>query len=102
MQRKSRIVESELSDGTKIFIEAVSTQIEQDIALKKTHPFNGLGNAIGSIAKDIGDVLEDIGPTKATVEFGLEATVESGGLTALLVNGSGSATIKVTLEWDRG
>jgi hypothetical protein len=33
------------------------------------------------------------------VEFGLEATVRSGKLTGLLVEGGGAAALKITLTW---
>jgi hypothetical protein len=38
-------------------------------------------------------------PKKATVEFGVEVTVKSGKLTALIVEGEGKGNLKITLEW---
>jgi hypothetical protein len=38
-------------------------------------------------------------PHKASVEFGLEVALEAGQLTALLVKGSGTSNLKITLEW---
>jgi Trypsin-co-occurring domain 1 len=46
--------------------------------------------------------LEAAKPEKATVEFGIDVGVESGQLTSMLVKGTGTATIKVTLEWTGG
>jgi hypothetical protein len=40
-------------------------------------------------------------PDRGTVEFGIDVGVESGALTALVVKGTGTATLKVTLEWER-
>lgn len=45
--------------------------------------------------------LREMKVPKATVEFGMEMAMESGALTALLVRGSGTANLKVTLEWSR-
>jgi hypothetical protein len=47
------------------------------------------------------DALSAAAPTRITAEFGIQAGVKAGKLTALLVEGQGEATITVTLEWDR-
>ena len=39
-------------------------------------------------------------PTRASVEFGVEVAVDAGKLTALLVNGNTTGSLKVTLEWE--
>ncbi len=41
-------------------------------------------------------------PDKMTAELGLKLAVKSGKLTGMLVEGSGTASLKVTLEWQRG
>jgi hypothetical protein len=41
-------------------------------------------------------------PDKVTVKLGLTLVAKAGKLTALLVEGSGSATLEVTLEWRNG
>jgi hypothetical protein len=43
--------------------------------------------------------LTNAQPDHASVEFGIDVTVESGALTGLLARGSGTATLKVTLSW---
>ena len=43
--------------------------------------------------------LQKVKPRAASVEFGLEIGIESGQLTALLVKGTGTANLKITLEW---
>jgi hypothetical protein len=43
--------------------------------------------------------LKKVKPKKASVEFGLEVAVESGKLTTLLVKGTGTANLKIALEW---
>ena len=48
------------------------------------------------------EALARVKPDHATVEFGVDASVEAGGLTALIVKGTGSATLKITLEWGSG
>ena len=45
------------------------------------------------------DKLKAAKPTKATVEFRLGFTLESGRLTSMIVGGKGDASLTVTLEW---
>jgi hypothetical protein len=57
--------------------------------------------SIQSLASKLSEALKAAAPTKISAEFGITAGIKSGKLTALLVDGAGEATIKVTLEWDR-
>ncbi len=41
-----------------------------------------------------------VGPSKGSVEFGVEVGVEAGQLTALIVKGSGTANLKIALHWE--
>jgi hypothetical protein len=43
-----------------------------------------------------------VAPRSASVEFGIDVTVEAGALTGMLAKGSGTATLKVTLNWSDG
>ena len=54
----------------------------------------GVEGAAGGVA-----ALKKAKPKKASVEFGLEIAVEAGKLTALLMESSGTATLKIALEW---
>lgn len=63
--------------------------------------FRGLSDAITDIAKSMAAVIEVVKPESAEVEFGVDATLESGELTALLVKGTGTANVKVTLRWEK-
>jgi hypothetical protein len=40
-------------------------------------------------------------PRKVSVELGLELAVKSGVLVGLIVNGDTSASLTVTMEWER-
>jgi hypothetical protein len=43
--------------------------------------------------------LQKVKPSKATVEFGVEISAESGNLTTLIVKGGGKVHLNITLEW---
>src|SRR4051794_13441920 len=61
--------------------------------------FDGVTSSIEAIAKKVTAALASAKPEKATVEFGIDIGVETGGLTGLLAKGTGTATLKITLEW---
>ena len=51
------------------------------------------------IADLIASAFEEVRPQKASAEFGIEIGLETNGLTALIVKGTGKANLKITLEW---
>jgi hypothetical protein len=61
--------------------------------------FKEVTDAIEGIAESVVCTLQKVKPRKACVEFGIEVALESGQLTALLVKGSGTSNLKITLEW---
>ncbi|MGW4165190.1 CU044_2847 family protein [Streptomyces sp. NPDC004788] len=63
---------------------------------------SGVTAALSSFAQQIGDALHRAAPDRATVEFGCQLGLQAGRLTALVVQGSASANLRVTLEWDKG
>lgn len=57
--------------------------------------------ALASFAGQIGDALHRAAPDRATVEFGCQLGLDAGKLTALVVQGSAHASLRVTLEWEK-
>jgi hypothetical protein len=88
-----------MSDGTTVHIQVTPVGGNEDVALTAVS-FEGIRESMLSIAHEVGEVLTEVRPTKASVEFGLEVGIQSGQLIAFLVKGTGTATLKVTLEWD--
>jgi hypothetical protein len=74
---------------------------EVDVKIGDVLSFDGVVDSIEAIAASIDGLLKRVSPKRATVELGFDVGVETGGLTALLVKGKGSATLTVTLEWER-
>jgi hypothetical protein len=83
-------------------IEVRSTDPEVDVGIGDVLSFQGLVESIEAVVQSMNGVLQRVDPKRASVEFGVDVGVESGGLTALIVKGTGSATLKITLEWERG
>jgi hypothetical protein len=98
MSTRQELIPVKLANGTQIRVAATMLGGEEDVAFKLLS-FDEVTNTIEGIADSLNAALQKVKPKKASVEFGLEVAVESGKLTSLLVNGSGTATLKITLEW---
>jgi hypothetical protein len=98
VETRSEIVPVTLQSGQTIQVEATVKSQEEDVAFA-VPSIEGLSEAIEGLSASILDGLKRIQPRKATVEFGIEVGLEAGKLTALLVKGTGTASINVTLEW---
>jgi hypothetical protein len=73
--------------------------IEDVVDISKVIPFKEVIDTIKSIAQDVRTSITSAHPHKASVEFGIEVGIESGALSALLVKGTSTGNLKVTLEW---
>lgn len=91
------VVSIELESGRRILVEAMSRGDEQ-VAMSMPK-FSGFAESVTEISKAVMSAIDAIKPDSAEVEFGIDASVESGELTALLVKGSGKANLKVKLSW---
>ncbi len=103
------LVSADLGGGRVIQVQARAAPTgdpEADVGIldkvrsRDKMSFDGVTDSIEAIAERVTGALERVRPDKATVEFGIDVGVESGGLTGLLAKGSGSATLKITLEWE--
>ena len=98
MATSTEIIKTELPNGAYIHIQTTILDGEEEVAF--TLPsFREVTAAIEGIAESMITTLQKVKPQKASVEFGLEVALEAGQLTALLVKGSGTSNLKITLEW---
>ncbi len=98
METSTEIIKAALPNGTCIHIQATVLDSEEEVAF--TLPsFKGVMTAIEGIAESVLTTFEKAKPQRACIEFGLEVALEAGQLTALLVKGSGTTNLKITLEW---
>lgn len=61
--------------------------------------FEPAKKAIQAVVTELGDAIRAAKPQEASVEIGFSFTAKTGKLTALLVEGGGEASLKVTLTW---
>jgi ABC-type molybdate transport system substrate-binding protein len=96
-----------LANNTLVYIEAVSEApsgrqaISAETAAEIVGRFESIADSICAVASDLQTALSKVSPNEAEIEFGVDAKVESGGLSALIVKGQGSANFKIKLKWVR-
>jgi len=98
VETRTEIIKAELANGSTLHIQATILGGEEEVAFILPS-FKEVTHAIEGIADSVVTTLQKVKPRKASVEFGLEVALESGQLTALLVKGSGTSNLKITLEW---
>lgn len=88
----------ELSDGKEIVALATLTDREEEVALKD-FKMSDITSSLTTLAKDIMKPLTSLKCEKVNVEFGLSLTVKEGKLVSMLASASGTASVKVNLEF---
>ncbi len=99
MRTSTEMIETKLANGVSLHIEATVLGGEEKVAAKISS-FDNVTDIIEGIADSVVTTLKKVKPQKASIEFGLEVALEAGQLTALLVKGSSTAHLQVTLEWN--
>jgi hypothetical protein len=94
---ESERVSVKLPNGSFVNIE-VSDLGREDVGIQD-FTFDDIAHVIEGIADSIQTSLSKIKPSKASVKFGIEASIESGKLTAAIIKGSSKANLEITLEW---
>jgi Trypsin-co-occurring domain 1 len=96
-----KVVKADLGDGRILYVEArTAGDTETQVSVRDLLSFDGVTDSIEAIAQRVTAALASVKPNKATAEFGLDIGIESSGLTGLLAKGTGTATLKITLEWE--
>jgi hypothetical protein len=100
MDETRELVPVDLGGNQTVFVEVrAAGDTEEDVSALGKLPFQQIADSIDAITQQVQGALQRAKPRRATVAFGLDIGVESGQLTSLLVKGTGTATITITLEW---
>lgn len=94
----TKMIKAALSENTTIYVQAQQVRGEEDV-VSITASFQKVTQAIEDVAESLTAAWEKAKPSKASVEFGIDFAYESGEVLAMFVNGSATASIKITLEW---
>ena len=99
MADTTEVVKVQLNNGAVVHIQVTALGGEEEVAFT-LFSLRDVTSAIEGIAEAMVSALKKIKPQRASVEFGIEIALEAGQLTALLIKGSGSSNLKITLEWN--
>lgn len=94
------IIPAQLPNGAKVLVQATVAG-GREAVVAGIPSFTDVTEALEGIAQSITEVWEKVKPSKASVEFGIQMGIESGKITAMFVKGTGSADLKVTMEWEK-
>ena len=102
MDQRTRVVPVVLDDGTQIMARASVLGGNEDVAaLEHVLSFNQVTATVRNIAKALNTTITELEPDKARIEFGIELALQSGQLSALLVQGRTAGNLKISLEWEK-
>ena len=93
------LVKVDMGEGRLVTMEVRNVNPERPVGIADVLSFDGVAASIEAVAGRVTAALDRVKPDKASVEFGVDVGVEAGMLTGLIAKGTGSATLKVTLEW---
>jgi hypothetical protein len=97
------LVKADLGGGRVIFLEVQTAgDPETEVGIRDVLSFEGVVDTIEALTDSLMNALRKAKPDKATLEFGVDIGVEAGALTSVIVKGTGTATVKITLEWAGG
>jgi predicted ATP-dependent Lon-type protease len=99
MDEDRTILEVAVGEGSTLQVVALDYGGAQDVAALGTLSLDGVIDTIRDLAGSLKSAIDTIEPERAFVEFGVQVAVKAGKLTALLVEASGQASLKVTLGW---
>ena len=90
-----------LDDTTTIQFETTVPRGEQDISdTKMVMEYEKFSMSVEKIASKTLEPLKKLEAKKVTLKMGLALGIESGGITAMIVKGTGKANMEVTIEWE--
>jgi hypothetical protein len=99
------VVEVELPNGTVALVQAVPVDGGRGAAkvgALDRLDFDGVAGTLAGVGEAIQAAVAKAKPRMVRVELGIEMVLKAGKLTGMLVEGSGTADLQVTLEWGDG
>jgi hypothetical protein len=100
MDDESEVVPVRLPNGVVVGVEVAEGGAGNVSALDQLD-FRQVEDVIEGLAQVVTRALRKSRPHRATAELGLNLKVESGNLTGILVKAGGSASLKISLTWER-
>lgn len=100
MDGPTEFVPVELPNGAVVSVE-IERRRSGNVGALDRFDFTEVQRVIDGLAKVIAESLRTVEPKSATAKLGLSLKVESGRLTGALVKAGGSASLEISLVWER-
>lgn len=98
---RTKPISVKLDENTTVQIETTIPRGEKDISdTKMVMEYEKFSMSVEKIASQTLEPLKKLQAKKVTLKMGLSLGLESGGLTAMIVKGTGNANMEVTIEWE--
>jgi Trypsin-co-occurring domain 1 len=88
-------------DGIRFYVEARQDSTEHEVSSTLAEGLSSAMDAIKTLGNHVADAVKAIEPDHFGIELGFEFKLEQGTLIAVLVRGSATANVTVTLQWDK-
>jgi hypothetical protein len=88
-------------DGVRFYVEARQDSTEHEVGSALAEGLGSAMDAIKTLGNHVADAVKAIEPDHFGIELGFEFKLEQGTLVAMLVRGSATANVAVTLQWDK-
>lgn len=103
-ESRVRYVPARVGDG-EFYVEAVALDEDEQVA-GRAFGFEEFATSLQAVSSAVTESvlagLSRLKPDKVGLEFGCEVGMKTGKLTAILVEGTAKANLKVTVEWTPG
>lgn len=87
------------AEDAEFYVEVADRSGAQTVGLDDALSFEGVRKTVEAIATSMASAWAAAKPDEASVSLGLELVVKSGKLTGILVDGSGTTSLNLTLTW---
>jgi hypothetical protein len=98
--RRWQKIISDRDPDSYFYIEVLDCGAREQVGLFDGIDFEQINDLLGDIANRFGSTLRRAGPSKATIELGVQFGYENGKLIALIGGASIKATLKIGIEWE--
>lgn len=100
VDQQTEFVNVELPNGALVSVE-IPRRRGGNVGALDRFDFDEVQRIIDGLATVVAESLRRVEPRRATAKLGLSLKVESGKLTGALVQAGGSATLELSLVWER-
>ena len=102
MTSRTDVLPIQLENGEVFLAQVTMLGGEENVAaFTGGLSLDNVTKSIEKISTALAKTIKKVKPDKASIEFGVEIATKEGQLTALLVQGSATANLTISHEWEK-